>query len=171
MKLRWRGLPRVRRGTPPTPDDPHASNEWRIEFENGDCRILCLPSSFRILREYERAIRDYPDSPGLLWQYACALHEMGRTEDALGVIERALELEPAEPLDLLIWRTLVMIFESAGRIKEAESASRKAFQLQLDQERIPGSWASDTAQILLRPVEAYGAEAQPSIQSDGFSRG
>src|SRR5687767_8960274 len=148
--LGWKGLPRIKRGTPPTPENPGHSNEWVFEYSDGSCSVFCGPFNARVLQEYGDALIRYPDSAELLSSYAWALYFNGRYEKALDAIERAIALNPTEPS---IRRTYSVFLKRVGRIAESETQSQEAFRLQVSEEREPGTRSAEEAKwSLLRPV-------------------
>ncbi len=68
------------------------------------------------IRHYRRALKEFPDDPTALRDYAWALYQAGEIEEAGEVYRRLIELEPDEPLHS---ERLAQLTERDGRYDEA----------------------------------------------------
>ncbi len=79
---------------------------------------------------YEEAMRRRPNNHGLMMEYAAILQEAGRSEEALDIAFRALELAPQD--DLLSMMAMSQRLLDDGRHDEALQYSRKILEISPD---------------------------------------
>jgi tetratricopeptide (TPR) repeat protein len=92
---------------------------------------------------YERAARLAPRSVAALNDWARALHEVGRDQEALGTAEqaRALLADPAQgPLAPAVYLTLLWCYRGLRRYKEALAAAEEGLARTPD--AVLAEWAS-----------------------------
>lgn len=126
----WRpwGKATVRRGTPPTPEDPAPSNQTIREYPNGISIISTGRPTRKVLAEYEAAIAADPDDAGLHLHYGMSLKHAGRNEQAMSELTSAIRLDPASALAHSFFSDCL---KDAGRLEEAIHEQREALRLGL----------------------------------------
>ena len=77
-------------------------------------------------RELRAVLERDARHPGALRRLAEIQHRGGRTAEALGLLQRAVELHPT---DSLAWSSLGLVLERSARLDEAEAAYRKVVEL------------------------------------------
>jgi len=81
------------------------------------CRLLGEP--FQALAVIEPLTKRYNDSPDVLHEFGMCLGAAGRGDEAIDVLQRAVEIDPAHAG---AWRTLGDQLSAAGRTADAEDA-------------------------------------------------
>ncbi|HWN20370.1 MAG TPA: tetratricopeptide repeat protein [Gaiellaceae bacterium] len=71
---------------------PFAVSPWERHSEG--IRFFATQEYDRAVEFFERALREEPEQAGLLYNLACAESLLGRTDDALGHLDRSIELQP-----------------------------------------------------------------------------
>jgi tetratricopeptide (TPR) repeat protein len=79
---------------------------------------------------FEEAMRHRPDNHGLMMEYASCLQDAGRSEEALEIATRALELAPQDDLPSMTSMSLLLL--NAGQHDEALEYSRKILEIRPD---------------------------------------
>jgi tetratricopeptide (TPR) repeat protein len=118
--------PRIIPGTPPTPDDPSASNETIIEYPDGSFEIRTSHPTPEILREYQEAIEIYPGDAGLHCSYGHALAAAGERDAAIREVRQAIEIDPA---DVSTRISLAGFLRETGNLDEAIVEYQAAMKL------------------------------------------
>ena len=75
------------------------------------------------IAEYQQALAAKPDWTDVLNALATAQSKLGRQDDAIATIQRAIELDPN---DAFAFTSLSIFLQRQGKIPEAESAAAKA---------------------------------------------
>jgi Flp pilus assembly protein TadD len=89
----------------------------------------------------------------------------GNGELAVGTLERALRIEPANPL---LWLELGNVHQDLGHYPQADSMARKALQLGRGDPRVQSSaWRLIAASLRARNRNPEAAEAD--IKADAFT--
>lgn len=157
--FRWRGLPKVKRGTPPTPADPSGSNVLVLEYRDRSCDAFLGWTSARILREAEAAVVMYPDSAPIRSNFAFELLRNGLQNEAIEQMKGAVEMDSA---DSLLRSQYALLLKLADCPAESEEQKREAFKLQVEGERHPGTYSAHMAKwCLVRPVDIGGRPVDP----------
>ncbi len=78
------------------------------------------------IRHYRRALKEFPNDPTALRDYAWALYQAGELDEAGEVYRRLIELEPEEPLH---YERLARLSERDGRYDEAARFYAQAAEL------------------------------------------
>lgn len=76
-----------------TRGEPFSISAWERYAEG--LRFFATEEFDRAVEFYERAHREDPGQAGVLYNLACAESRLGRTDAALGHLERAIELQPS----------------------------------------------------------------------------
>ncbi|HXX80444.1 MAG TPA: tetratricopeptide repeat protein, partial [Thermodesulfovibrionales bacterium] len=84
----------------------------------------------KAIAEGERAVALNPGDTGILSSYAESLNYVGRQEEAIPILEKAIRLTPTGSAHL--YRLLGMTLRNSGRFEEAVSTLKKAIQLAPD---------------------------------------
>ena len=87
----------------------------------------------RATKAFERAIALNPSFAWGYWGLGVALYSLGRTDDAVAMIEKAIRLSPRDPSLSLILQNLGMAHSVADRYTDAADAARRAIALRPDQ--------------------------------------
>ena len=86
--------PKIILGTPPTPENPWPSNQITEEHSDGTSVTRMPPATEEFIREYEQAIRDYPEDASVRLHFAIALQGIGDLPDAIVQATEAIRLRP-----------------------------------------------------------------------------
>jgi len=86
--------PKIILGAPPTPENPYPSNQITEEHSDGTSVTLMPTATEEVIREYEQAIRDYPEDAGLRLHFAIALQSIGDLPSAIVQATEAIRLRP-----------------------------------------------------------------------------
>ncbi len=89
---------------------------------------------------FEAAMQHRPDNHGLMMEYAAILQEAGRSDEALEIATRALELAPEDDLPSMLAMSQRLL--DAGRHDEALHYSRKILEVSPDAVGVFGSIAN-----------------------------
>jgi Flp pilus assembly protein TadD len=109
------------------------------------------------VKQFERAIHEYPDYYEAYVQMGVAYMHLGNAANSEQALRKSLELSQEHDVDGLFW--LATLFSNGERFADAEAPARKAVQLD------PNSWQanSELARALLGLNR--GAEAEKSAQA------
>ena len=87
----------------------------------------------RAAEAFERAIALNPSFAWGYWGLGAALYSLGRSDDAVGMIEKAIRLSPRDSSLSLMLQNLGMAHFVAGHYTDAADAARRAIALRPDQ--------------------------------------
>lgn len=116
-----------------------AEQSVALDPENARCHgalaWACIFSqqAERASEEFERAIALNPSYTSGYWGLGVALYSLGRPDDAVAMIEKAIRLSPQDPSLSFFLHNLGMAHFVAGRYADAADAARRAIALRPDQ--------------------------------------
>ncbi len=130
-----------------------------LEIERARARIL--RSGPEVLAATEALARQFPDTPGIQVEYAEALADQGRMDEALAMLDRQSERDPLDADALLAKGTTLA---AAGRRNEAQAAFAAAEQA-FRSLAVPTGVAAVETQ---RGVIAFAVDKQPGEALEHF---
>jgi adenylate cyclase len=138
------------------PDSPHAIRCWIAMMYEHDY--------VGAARHCRRALELQPNSVGALNNAAVLTQIIGRREDSITFLERAIKLSPTDPIPYV---NLASRYTSLGMLDEAEAAAMKALELNPHIYSAPVELASVS---LFRGDPEQALQRAEGIQRESFAR-
>ncbi len=118
-------------------------------------------SYLREMEAFDRAVRQQPSNPALLDAFVFELTESGYLQEALGIAERYVELDPLSPVANSF---LANALYALGRTSEAEAALEFADQLGSNQAK----WAIGAVNLVKKQDDIAIAHFEANLEQNGF---
>ena len=118
-------------------------------------------SYLREMEAFDRAVRQQPSNPALLDAFVFELTESGYLQEALGIAERFVELDPLSPVANSF---LANALYALGRTSEAEAALEFADQLGSNQAK----WAIGAVNLVKKQDDIAIAHFEANLEQNGF---
>ena len=133
----------------------HYGNQPRVLAGRDKCR--------RYIRLLEAELRDNPNDVGKLHDIAVSYYVIGRYEDALPYLERAVAaLAPTSPIAGTVYSTYIGALYRSGRAEQAAAAMERASSLGIRHPEI--CYAGGQALMALERYEAAAIEFERGIE-------
>lgn len=133
----------------------HYGNQPQVLARRDKCR--------RYIRLLKAELRDNPNDIGKLHDIAVSYYVIGRYEQALPYLERAVALiTPASPIAGMVYSTYVGALCRSGRIEQAVAAMERASSLGIRHPEI--SYAGGQALMMLERYQAAAVEFERAIE-------
>lgn len=133
----------------------HYGNQPRVLAGRDKCR--------RYIRLLETELRDNPNDVSKLHDIAVSYYVIGRYDDALPYLERAIGLlTPNSPIAGMVYSTYVGALVHSGRYEQAVTAMERASSLGIRHPEI--CYAAGQALMALERYEAAAAEFESAIE-------
>lgn len=122
----FEGKSGVRKGTPPSPEDPYPSSQTVTELPDGGVRIVTTGPIDEQLAEYEQSVATWPESAELRLQYGFTLGFANRRTEAREQLETAIRLRPEWYMPHM---ALGAVLHMAGENEAALAVQQEALHL------------------------------------------
>jgi len=111
--------------TPEHSDQDDAASDQKVDLIDWGIRLAMLGKLDRAVEQFKSAVEQEPDNPIAHYNFALALDELGRYEEARQAYERAAYLSP-ESIDILINSSITLL--SLDKRDDAIGALNKAVE-------------------------------------------